>query len=143
MQRMRRQVMEHNIYMWAANVLGDLRELRMENADGVEQARMGPTAVAAAMDKKNCVTRGRQEAAIWRSWTNFSVPSRAAQKLCCCWTTMERSLPSAWTALKRQAVGRHSQAARSHSKPENNAGGGGHRTARRGDCASFRRGARA
>ena len=27
---MRRQVMEHNIYRWAANVLGDLRELRME-----------------------------------------------------------------------------------------------------------------
>jgi trehalose 6-phosphate synthase len=29
MQRMRRQVMEHNIYLWAASVLGDLRELRL------------------------------------------------------------------------------------------------------------------
>ena len=31
MQQMRRQVMEHNIYRWAANVLGDLREVRLEN----------------------------------------------------------------------------------------------------------------
>ena len=30
MQRMRRQVMEYNIYMWAAKVLGDLRELRLK-----------------------------------------------------------------------------------------------------------------
>ena len=35
MQRMRRQVMEHNIYRWAANILGDLRELRIDkNEDG-------------------------------------------------------------------------------------------------------------
>jgi len=33
MQRMRRQVMEHNVYRWAANLLGDLRELRIENVD--------------------------------------------------------------------------------------------------------------
>ncbi len=33
MQRMRRQVMEHNVYRWAANVLGDLRELRIETAE--------------------------------------------------------------------------------------------------------------
>jgi trehalose 6-phosphate synthase len=33
MQRMRRQVMEHNVYRWAANVLGDLRELRIETPD--------------------------------------------------------------------------------------------------------------
>jgi trehalose 6-phosphate synthase len=32
MQRMRRQVLEHNVYRWAASVLGDLRELRMEGA---------------------------------------------------------------------------------------------------------------
>jgi trehalose-6-phosphate synthase len=31
MQRMRRQVMEHNIYRWAANVLGALREIRLED----------------------------------------------------------------------------------------------------------------
>jgi trehalose 6-phosphate synthase len=30
MRRMRRQVMEHNIYRWAASVLGALRELRIE-----------------------------------------------------------------------------------------------------------------
>jgi trehalose-6-phosphate synthase len=31
MRRMRRHVMEHNIYLWAANILGDLRELRIED----------------------------------------------------------------------------------------------------------------
>ena len=36
MQRMRRQVMEHNVYRWAANVLGDLRELRIEATDRPE-----------------------------------------------------------------------------------------------------------
>jgi trehalose 6-phosphate synthase len=30
MQRMRRQVMEHNIYRWAASVLSALREIRIE-----------------------------------------------------------------------------------------------------------------
>jgi trehalose 6-phosphate synthase len=30
MQRMRRQVMEHNVYRWAARILGDLSELRIE-----------------------------------------------------------------------------------------------------------------
>jgi trehalose 6-phosphate synthase len=37
MQRMRRQVMEHNVYRWAANVLGDLRELRIETADARQE----------------------------------------------------------------------------------------------------------
>jgi alpha,alpha-trehalose-phosphate synthase [UDP-forming] len=32
MQRMRRQVMQYNIYMWAAKALGDLREIRLEDA---------------------------------------------------------------------------------------------------------------
>ncbi len=32
-QRMRRQVMEHNVYRWAANILGDLGELRLENTE--------------------------------------------------------------------------------------------------------------
>jgi alpha,alpha-trehalose-phosphate synthase [UDP-forming] len=36
MQRLRRQVMEHNVYLWAANLLGDLRELRLEDAEGVD-----------------------------------------------------------------------------------------------------------
>ena len=39
MQRMRRQVMEYNIYMWAANILGDLRE----TADGSRGCRLRPT----------------------------------------------------------------------------------------------------
>ncbi|HEX8813596.1 MAG TPA: trehalose-6-phosphate synthase [Terracidiphilus sp.] len=33
MARMRRQVLEHNVYRWAASVLGDLRELHLENAE--------------------------------------------------------------------------------------------------------------
>ncbi len=43
MQRMRRQVMEHNIYMWAAKVLGDLRELRLEPRKGAEVTRLLPS----------------------------------------------------------------------------------------------------
>jgi trehalose 6-phosphate synthase len=43
MQRMRRQVMEHNIYRWASNVLGDLRELRLESVESVNY--MGPASV--------------------------------------------------------------------------------------------------
>ncbi|HUX45046.1 MAG TPA: trehalose-6-phosphate synthase [Terracidiphilus sp.] len=37
MRRMRRQVMEHNIYRWAASVLGALRELRIET-NGSQEA---------------------------------------------------------------------------------------------------------
>ncbi len=33
MQEMRKQVMEHNIYRWAAMILGDLRDVRLENPD--------------------------------------------------------------------------------------------------------------
>jgi trehalose 6-phosphate synthase len=36
MKRMRRQVMEHNIYLWAANVLGDLKELRIDSIEESE-----------------------------------------------------------------------------------------------------------
>src|SRR5208282_3999500 len=35
MQRMRRQVMEYNIYLWAGKVLGDLRELRLDEASRI------------------------------------------------------------------------------------------------------------
>jgi trehalose 6-phosphate synthase len=42
MQQMRRQVMDHNIYRWAASVLGDLREVRLENAEGVEVRPASP-----------------------------------------------------------------------------------------------------
>ncbi|HWG19911.1 MAG TPA: trehalose-6-phosphate synthase [Terracidiphilus sp.] len=37
MQRMRRQIMEHNVYRWAASILGDLCELRIENLDSGRQ----------------------------------------------------------------------------------------------------------
>jgi len=42
MQRMRRHVMERNVYRWAASVLGDLRELRLENADLTNVVRAEP-----------------------------------------------------------------------------------------------------
>jgi len=45
MQRMRRQVMEHNVYRWAASVLGDLRELRLENVDMTNVVRAEPVLV--------------------------------------------------------------------------------------------------
>jgi alpha,alpha-trehalose-phosphate synthase [UDP-forming] len=45
MERMRRQVMEYNIYMWAAKVLGDLRELRLKSADPILPDRVAPSAV--------------------------------------------------------------------------------------------------
>jgi len=45
MQRMRRQVMEYNIYMWAANVLGDLRELRLESAETFAPDPVAPSIV--------------------------------------------------------------------------------------------------
>jgi trehalose 6-phosphate synthase len=48
MQRMRRQVMEHNVYRWAASVLGDLRELRLENADMTNVVRAEPVLVPRA-----------------------------------------------------------------------------------------------
>jgi trehalose 6-phosphate synthase len=46
MHRMRRQVMEYNIYMWAAKVLGDLRDLRLEPYEGAELGRVAPSAVS-------------------------------------------------------------------------------------------------
>ena len=36
MQEMRKQVMEHNIYRWAAMILGDLRDVRLESPDAAE-----------------------------------------------------------------------------------------------------------
>jgi trehalose 6-phosphate synthase len=43
MHRMRQYVMDHNIYRWAANILGDLRELRME-APGTANPILAPAA---------------------------------------------------------------------------------------------------
>jgi trehalose 6-phosphate synthase len=54
MRRMRRQVMEHNIYRWAASVLGDLRELRLEGGKGADIHRAAPMSVrspAVAVEK--------------------------------------------------------------------------------------------
>jgi trehalose-6-phosphate synthase len=45
MQRMRHHVMDHNIYRWAASILGDLRDLRIENAEGADITHAGPVAV--------------------------------------------------------------------------------------------------
>jgi len=42
MQRMRLHVMDHNIYRWAASILGDLRELRMESAGVTDPAHVRP-----------------------------------------------------------------------------------------------------
>ncbi len=47
MRHMRRHVREHNIYRWAANVLGDLRELRIEGGEGAEMHRVPQMSVLA------------------------------------------------------------------------------------------------
>jgi alpha,alpha-trehalose-phosphate synthase [UDP-forming] len=44
MQRMRRQVMEHNIYRWAANVLGALREIRLQDSNTASTIPPAPAA---------------------------------------------------------------------------------------------------
>ena len=36
MRRMRHNVREHNIYRWAANLLSDLTEIRVDSADRIE-----------------------------------------------------------------------------------------------------------
>ena len=38
MQRMRRDVKEHNVYRWAASLLGDLTDIRIEPPEGGEAA---------------------------------------------------------------------------------------------------------
>jgi alpha,alpha-trehalose-phosphate synthase [UDP-forming] len=47
MQRMRRQVMEYNTYLWAAKLLGDLRDVRLEPTESAELWRMTPSGVSA------------------------------------------------------------------------------------------------
>jgi len=46
MQHMRRQISEHNIYRWAAMVLGDLRDVRLEDAESAEMYSAGPVPVS-------------------------------------------------------------------------------------------------
>ncbi|HKD61698.1 MAG TPA: trehalose-6-phosphate synthase [Terracidiphilus sp.] len=48
MQQMRRYVMEHNIYRWAAMVLGDLGDVRLENMDS--ETQIAPTAEPISID---------------------------------------------------------------------------------------------
>ena len=50
MQEMRRQVMEHNIYRWAAMVLGDLRDVRLENPDAIDGSYGGSIAEPIPID---------------------------------------------------------------------------------------------
>jgi alpha,alpha-trehalose-phosphate synthase [UDP-forming] len=54
MQRMRHHVMDHNIYRWAASILADLHELRMENPGPTEPSHTLPVHVAPAevVDRK-------------------------------------------------------------------------------------------
>ena len=59
MNRMRRHVMEHNIYHWAASILSDLRELRIETPvptstnDGTQDQPGTPHAVPAYFTRKH------------------------------------------------------------------------------------------
>jgi hypothetical protein len=46
MQRMRHHVMDHNIYRWAASILGDLHELRMETPGVPDVAHARPVSIA-------------------------------------------------------------------------------------------------
>jgi trehalose 6-phosphate synthase len=45
MQRMRKHVREHNVYRWAASVLGDLRELPLKSPEYADQSRIGATGI--------------------------------------------------------------------------------------------------
>jgi len=47
MQRMRQHVREHNVYRWAARILGDLRDLRLESAESMDVKRAGPIEINA------------------------------------------------------------------------------------------------
>jgi trehalose 6-phosphate synthase len=40
MRRMRHNIREHNVYRWAANLLSDLTEIRVDNVDRVEAPRV-------------------------------------------------------------------------------------------------------
>jgi trehalose 6-phosphate synthase len=54
MQRMRHHVMDHNIYRWAASILGDLHELRMETPGPIGPSHAQPASVSSAevVDRK-------------------------------------------------------------------------------------------
>jgi trehalose 6-phosphate synthase len=46
MQRMRHHVMDHNIYRWAASILGDLHELRIESPGTADLSHARPPSVS-------------------------------------------------------------------------------------------------
>jgi trehalose 6-phosphate synthase len=48
MQRMRHHVMDHNVYRWAASILGDLRDLRMETLEAADLSHAQPPSVSPA-----------------------------------------------------------------------------------------------
>jgi trehalose 6-phosphate synthase len=48
MQRMRRHLVDHNVYHWAANILGDLHELRIETPEYGERSPGRPEMIGAA-----------------------------------------------------------------------------------------------
>jgi trehalose 6-phosphate synthase len=52
MHRMRQYVMDHNIYRWAASILGDLRDLRMENSV-TANPNLTPTASSVPAEKSD------------------------------------------------------------------------------------------
>ncbi len=61
MQRMRHQVMDHNIYRWAASILGDLRELRMESSGTTDPIHTLP---ASSVPTEELDAKRTQEAGI-------------------------------------------------------------------------------
>lgn len=50
MHRMRQHVLEHNIYLWAANILGDLREIRPETGGRPAGVRNTPASPVTPID---------------------------------------------------------------------------------------------
>jgi trehalose 6-phosphate synthase len=61
MQRMRHHVMDHNIYRWAASILGDLRELRLESPGTTDPIHALP---ASSAPTEELDTERTQEAGI-------------------------------------------------------------------------------
>ena len=51
MQRMRRHLMDHNVYHWAANILGDLRELRIETPEHGVRSPVRAEVIGAASEE--------------------------------------------------------------------------------------------
>jgi trehalose-6-phosphate synthase len=61
MRRMRHTVLEHNVYRWAANLIGALSEIRLEEPDSAALKRTHPGSKALAWVRNRSAARG----AIW------------------------------------------------------------------------------